>query len=356
MSSNLLPYHSNKFLTFDSINYLLENSDSSKNSVLENIANAFDKNQQHIEHILKINDEQLNDFLSDYTKGGLAYSYPYILEIFGKSSIGKTQIMIQLLLSTLLSENIASAKALYLSTEDSVKIIYRRFIQMFKIQFPLLDTYQEEEYLNRINFLYSPNFINFVHYHLETILEKNQGIKYLFIDSISNDLRHINDNTLKNELFSKLTELSFKYKFMIVVTNQVFTYINEDDELAAPGPLNVSKMDDMKYGDQLIDCTKYETQIKHIANPLYHNRESLGENKDVYEKNHKFELPTLGYLFNNYVNTRLVLFHMGSSGDRFIRVLYSDSFDNAGFLGEPQAMQLKYVLDKNSLVRFEREQ
>lgn len=346
---------SEKFVSFESINYLLENPDRTKTEVLENIANSFNKNQQHVEHSLKLNDEQLNNLLSDNTTGGLQYSYPYILEIFGKSSMGKTQIMIQLLLSTLLTENIASAKALYLSTEDSVKIIYRRFIQMFKIQFPSLGSDEEEILLNRINFLYSPNFINFVHYHLETILEKNTGIKYLFIDSISNDLRHINDNNLKNELFSKLTELSFKYKFMIIATNQVFTYINEDDELDNAKLTTALRPDDMKYGDQLIDFTKYETQIKHFSNPLFHNRESLGKNKDVYEKNHKFELPTLGYLFNNYVNTRLVLFNMGSSGDKFIRVLYSDSFDNSGFLGEPHTVQLKYILDKNSLVRFEYE-
>lgn len=350
-----LNYNPNRFLSFESFNFYLESFETSKNGAIEYVADTFEKNQDHIEHILTVNDKNLNSLLSNHTTGGLPYSYPYILEIFGKSSIGKTQIMIQLLLSTLLVNNIPSAKALYLSTEDSVKIIYRRFIQMFKLQFSALSEFEEEILLNRINFLYSSNLINFVHYNLESILENNHGIKYFFIDSISNDLRHISDNTIKNELFKKLTELSFKYKFMIIVTNQVFTYINEDDDAIDSKLAKNSKIDDMKYGTQLIDCTTYENQIKHIANPLFHNRESLGNNNDTYETNHGFELPTLGYLFNNYVNTRLVLFNMGRSGDRFIRVMYSDSFCNSGFIGNADDVQLKYTLEKNRLVKFERE-
>ena len=355
MSYDQLNYSSNKFLSFESFNHHLENFETTKNGAIQYVADTFEKNQDHIEHILTINDANLNSLLSDYTTGGLPYSYPYILEIFGKSSIGKTQIMIQLLLSTLLAINIPSAKALYLSTEDSVKIIYRRFIQMFKLQFSTLNDSEEEMLLNRINFLYSSNLINFVHYNLESILENNHGIKYFFIDSISNDLRHISDNNIKDELFKKLTELSFKYKFMIIVTNQVFTYINEDDDTLDSKLAKNSKIDDMKYGTQLIDCTTYENQIRHIANPLFHNRESLGKNNDTYKTNHGFELPTLGYLFNNYVNTRLVLFNMGRSGDRFIRVMYSDSFCNSGFIGNTDDVQLKYTLEKNSLVKFERE-
>lgn len=354
MSLDKLTNSTSKFLSFESFSYSLENSQANRNMAIEYIADTFERNQDHSEHTLTVNDKELNSMLSDYTTGGLLYSYPYILEIFGKSSIGKTQIMIQLLLSTLLANNIPSAKALYLSTEDSVKIIYRRFIQMFKLEFSSLNDDEEEMLLNRINFLYSSNLINFVHYNLETILNNNHGIRYFFIDSISNDLRHISDNNIKNELFRKLTELSFKYKFMIIVTNQVFTYINENDDTINSKLAKSSKIDEMRYGTQLIDCTTYENQIRHIANPLFHNRESLGRNNDTYETSHGFELPTLGYLFNNFVNTRLVLFNMGRSGERFIRVMYSDSFCNSGFIGDT-GVQLKYTLEKNALVKFERE-
>ena len=114
MSYDQLNYSSNKFLSFESFNHHLENFETTKNGAIQYVADTFEKNQDHIEHILTINDANLNSLLSDYTTGGLPYSYPYILEIFGKSSIGKTQIMIQLLLSTLLAINIPSAKALYI--------------------------------------------------------------------------------------------------------------------------------------------------------------------------------------------------------------------------------------------------
>lgn len=299
--------------------------------------------------------EELNLFFRDHnnTEAGLKYSYPYILEIFGKSSMGKTQIMIQFLVSTLISSNLKAGESLYISTEDNIKIIYRRFKQMFDSHFGSLAEPIESQFLERIKFLYCRNFINFIEYQLEGILLSNKNIRYLFIDSISNDLRHVNDNILKYKIFSKISELSFKFKLLVFATNQVFTFIEEDVEEVG-NKTDTNRITDLQQ-EQINPYMTYDYQLKHITNPLFFNRFSFGKNVSDYEKNDRFEVPTMGYLFNNFVNTRFVLFNMGAKGVRFLRVLYSDSWNNSDLMNEPEKAQLKYELLKNSMIEFKKE-
>lgn len=351
----------NRFIPFDKVDVWVNEEKYINHPYVKELKSNIDCNNGNKLNTVGFSDvfittsEELNVFFRDHnnTEAGLKYSYPYILEIFGKSSMGKTQIMIQFLVSTLIPSNLESGESLYISTEDNIKIIYRRFKQMFDSHFSSLTEAQERKFLERIKFVYSRNFINFIEYQLEDILLSNKNIRYLFIDSISNDLRHINDNILKYKIFSKIAELSFKFSLLVFVTNQVFTFIEEDVEQVR-NKTDSKQITDLQQ-EQINPYMTYDYQLKHITNPLFFNRFSFGKNTRDYEKNDRFEVPTMGYLFNNFVNTRIVLFKMGAKGVRFLRVLYSDSWNNSVLMSEPEKAQIKYELKKNSIIEFDKE-
>ena len=353
----------NRFIPFDKVDIWANESKFSNHPYVKELKNSIElNNSNELNHscnynVFFTNNEELNKYLSDDdpSEMGLKYNYPYMLEIFGKSSIGKTQTMMQLLVSTLINLNLETGESLYISTEDNTKILYRRFKQMFDSQFIDLTEEQENSLLQRIKFLYCRNLINFIEYQLEDIILANSNLRYMFIDSISNDLRHINDNILKYKIFSKITELSFKYKLMVFVTNQVFTFIDDEDEEQEENKTELNQNVEIQQQQQINPCMTYDYQLKHITNPLFFNRLSLGNITENYKNNNKFEVPTMGYLFNNFVNCRIVLFNMGAKGERFLRILYCDSWDNSSFCNSTEMSQLKYEFKKNGLINFEKE-
>ncbi|XBW37995.1 hypothetical protein QEN19_003580 [Hanseniaspora menglaensis] len=353
------------FIPFYKLDRWVNEDRFSNHPYVKTLKDSLRKNNEELSNfqynVFHTNSDTLNKMLTRNSDEdtGLRYNYPYLLEIFGKSSMGKTQIMIQLLLSVLLPVNLIGGEALYISTEDSTKIIYRRFKQMFDKTFcgDKKDAW-EHNLLDRIKFLYSRNLINFVEYQLEKLLIEGPYIRYLFIDSISNDLRHINDNVLKYRLFEKISKLSFKYKVMVFLTNQVFTFIDDeekDEENREKKDKWQSRGREYQADEQVIPCMKYESQLKYITNPLFFNKNSLGTDADQFDTNSRFEVPTMGYLFNNFVNTRIGLFHMGPRGDRFLRVLYSDSWNTLSQSEDTLETQLRYVFERNGLVVFEQE-
>eukprot|EP01080_Neovahlkampfia_damariscottae_P006084 gene6084-10092_t len=168
--------------------------------------------------------------LDELLKGGIRTKM--ITEIAGSSSSGKTQISLQLLLQTVLSEDEGglSGSSAYFSTKDFPlnrlkQISTQRYSKENLLDNIIVQHIQNEEELYK-------NLQN-----LSQIIEKRK-IKLLIIDSIASLFRI---SSKKEELFKRseslfqissfLKNLAYKFDLCIVVINEVSSVFLKEDDL-----------------------------------------------------------------------------------------------------------------------------
>lgn len=171
------------------------------------------------------------DVSIDETLGGGIFTHS-ITEIFGESSTGKSQLLMQLCLSVQLPVSMGGfeAKCVYITTEGDLPT--QRLESMLSERKELSKHGVSQENVYTVSCCDLVNQEHILNVQLPVLLEKSRGtIKLVIIDSISHhmrvelptrDYKDYQDNKFYiDQMAEKLLELAHKHSLAVVVSNQV---------------------------------------------------------------------------------------------------------------------------------------
>lgn len=187
----------------------------------------------------------------DSALGGGIYTHG-ITEIFGESSTGKTQLLLQLSLAVQLPQELGglSGKCVYITTEGDLPTNRVAGILESQENFHHIAVHQENIFTVTCNDLASQEHI--VNVQLPILLEQNNGkIRLVIIDSISHHMRvELEAETFQQSqenrsyierIATKLQEFCLNHKLAVVVANQISDRILP--EKVDPRPHSISDYD-----------------------------------------------------------------------------------------------------------------
>ncbi|GAV51639.1 hypothetical protein ZYGR_0AF01100 [Zygosaccharomyces rouxii] len=167
----------------------------------------------------------------DEVLGGGIYTHG-ITEVFGESSTGKSQLLMQLCLSVQLPTNMGGmdGKCVYISTEGDLPT--QRLASMISAREELVKHGVSQENVYTVTCCDLINQEHIINVQLPILLENSKGaIKLIIIDSISHHMRvelptrdfkdHQDNRFYVDQVAEKLLDLANKHSLAVVVANQV---------------------------------------------------------------------------------------------------------------------------------------
>ncbi|KAH3901055.1 related to DNA repair protein RAD57 [Saccharomycodes ludwigii] len=200
----------------------------------------------------------------DELLGGGIYTQN-ITEVFGESSTGKTQFLMQLALTVQLdrSDGGLSGKCVYISTEGDLAT--NRVEQILASRFGQTDTHVSQKNIFYVSCSDLDNQTHILDVQLPVLLEKHKSdIRLIIIDSISHHIRAEYEtfsfidsqrNRYKiEEMSNRLLYLATKYNLSIVVANQVSNKI-----------FNIGQYERIDARANFQEFEKYDHQLGYMA-------------------------------------------------------------------------------------------
>ncbi|CAR25642.1 hypothetical protein ZYGR_0A02070 [Zygosaccharomyces rouxii] len=229
----------------------------------------------------------------DEALGGGIYTHG-ITEVFGESSTGKSQLLMQLCLSVQLPTNMGGikGKCVYISTEGDLPT--QRLASMISAREELVKHGVSQENVYTVTCCDLINQDHILNVQLPILLENSRGaIKLIIIDSISHHMRvelptrdfkdHQDNRFYVDQVAERLLDLANKHALAVVVANQV----SDRPLFESPEPY-VAELTDYEYqlgwwvgwrNSSIIYHQKYN-EPKNVNSDYQDNEDLLSDDED----------------------------------------------------------------------------